>query len=101
MLIVVTEPIFNVSLIRFECDWDNEAEEPTLILIESHDITDTLTPLDGLHIYGFMSRGTLPGSGISFYDAHGERHFFAIHHDYSDSPHVYMMWDITDQMRFE
>jgi len=101
MVIVASEPISNVSLIHFSNDWNDDAEERIYTLIESHSITDILNPSDALYIHDFMSLGTLPGSGISFYDAHGERHFFAVHHDNSDSPHWYVMWNITDQMRFE
>ena len=99
MVIWATQPIFNASLIYFSNDWDEVAEDIIYILIETYGMADTLSPGEGLHIFNYVSRGTFPWSGISFCDAQGERHFFAINHDNSDSPHRYMMWNITDQMR--
>jgi hypothetical protein len=100
LVIWATQPIYNASLIHFSNDWDEVAGEDVFILIGTHGIANTLTPGKGLHILNYVSRGTFPWSGISFYDAEGERHFLAINHDNSDSPHWYMMLNITEQMRF-
>lgn len=101
MIIWTTLPIYNALLIHFSNDWDEIADELIYILIETYGMTDALTPGEGLQIHNYSSLGTLPWSGISFYDERVERHFFAIHHDISDSPNWYMMWNFTSQMRFE
>jgi len=101
IVIWATQSIFNASLIHFSNDWDEAAGENIYILIATHGVADTLTPGEGLHILNYVSTGTMPWSGISFYNAEGEHHFFAINHDNSDNPHWYVMLNITDQMRFE
>jgi len=100
MLIRATQPIHNVSLVHFSDDWDEAADELTYILIESFGIADTITPDEGIHILEYSSiGGSIPRTGISFYDAGGQLHFFAINHDNSDSPYWYMIWSVTDQMQ--
>jgi hypothetical protein len=99
MVIWATQQIFDVELIYFENDWDAEAEELIFRVLRRYRIADTLLPGEGLNILGYSSLGTLPWSGISFIDAAGGGHHLAIHHDFSDSPHWYNMWNITGQMR--
>jgi len=102
MIITATEPIFDVSMIHFQSDWHWYAGEQLYTMWGTYAITDTLNPREALHIHGFTQRATMPWSGISFYDAHGERHFFAIHHDLGTvGPSWYTMWDITSQIRFD
>jgi len=104
IFIETSESIYDVSLVRFSNDWDDNTEEVIYILTDSINIADALIPGEGILIYGYTSMGTLPWSGISFYDTSREprqRHFFAINHDNSDSHNWFMIWDITNQMRFE
>ena len=101
MLIGATRTIRNVALVELSNDWDENTEEIIYIPTSYFGIVDALTPEEGIVITGFMGLGTMPWSGISFYDAQMERRFFAIHHDNSDSPYWYMMWDITRQIRGE
>ena len=104
IIIWANQPIYNASLIHLANDWDETTEEMIYTLIDTYDMTDThgyINPGEGLLIHNYSSLGTLPGSGISFYDTNGERHFFAINRDNSDSPYWYMMWNISHQMRLE
>jgi len=101
-VIGVTQPIHNVSLVHMITFWDEATDEFGYILAGTFPIASTVNPGEGLHILNYSSLGTaIPGSGISFSDSQGQQHFFAINHDNSDSPHQYMMWNITDEMRFE
>ena len=70
-------------------------------VIQSHSITTALSPGEGLHILNYVGLGTLSWSGISFYDSASKQHFFSIGHDISDSPHWFLMMNITDQMQSE
>ena len=99
-----TEAIYDVKLIQFSNDWDENTEEIIYILADSIHIADSVWSDEGILIHGYMSMGTLPWSGISFYTTTREpkqRYFFAINHDNSDSHHAFMIWNITSQMRFE
>ena len=61
-------------------------------------ITEVLQAGEGIVIRDYVSMGTLPWSAITFTTAPGERHFFAINHDNSDSPNRFMLLDITGEM---
>ena len=97
IIIFATQPIYNASLVYFTGDWDGA--DMAYSVIQSHNIAAILTPGEGLHILNYVSLGTLPWSGISFYDADGKQHFFSMGHDTSDSPHWFLMMNITDQMQ--
>ena len=99
IIVYVTQPIFDVQLIKFSEDWDDDNETFAFTLTETHAIADTVQPGEGILIENYISIGTLPVTGIAFYDAAQERHVFAIHHDNSDSPHWFLMWDITAQLQ--
>jgi len=100
IFIGATQPIFDISLFHFESGWDDLTEEVIFTPVNSFRIEDELLLDDGIHITGYISMGTLPWNGIMFYDAQGEQYFFAINHDNSDSPHWFMLRDITEQVRF-
>jgi len=101
MLIGASRPIFNVTLITLEDGWDEYAQTITFTtLADSVLITESLTPSERVLITGYVGIGTLPWSGIFFHDEWGEQHFLAINHDNTDSPNWFLMWDITNQMRF-
>ncbi|MCL2874119.1 MAG: hypothetical protein FWE29_04220, partial [Defluviitaleaceae bacterium] len=94
IFIEATEPIYDVSLVHFSNDWDDSTEEIIYILTDSLNIADIIVPGEGILVHGYMSRGTLPWSGISFYDTQRkprERYFFAINHDNSDSHNWFMI----------
>jgi len=99
IIIYATQPIYNVALVYFSGDWDGV--EMVYSVIQSHNIAAILTPGEGLHILNYVSLGALPWSGISFYDVDGKQHFFSIGHDVSDSPHWFLMMNITGQMQSE
>ncbi|MCL2356649.1 MAG: hypothetical protein FWC70_05760 [Defluviitaleaceae bacterium] len=99
MLIGASQPLQDVSLIHFSNDWDDDAEDFIFILMESFEITPSLAPGEGLLIQRYSGLGTFPASGISFYDAEMNRHFFAVQHDNSNAPYWYFMRDITGQIR--
>jgi len=99
MLIGATRQIYNVSLMQiervFDDFWDRYGySSPN----EGIFITEFLRAGEGIVIRDFVSMGTLPWSAITFTTAPGERHFFAINHDNSDSPNRFMLLDITGEM---
>lgn len=99
--IYATQPIVDVQLINFSDDWDDSSDEFIFTLEDSHPIADIVHPGEGILIENYISIGTMPHTGISFYDSSRTRHYFAINHDNSDSPHVFLLWNITEQMQGE
>jgi len=98
MLIGASQAIYNVSLIIIESVWDEVANQDGFTVTDSFMITETLQPGEGITISDYISAGTLPWSGITFTVAPGERYFFAINHDNSDSLNWFILLDITGQM---
>jgi len=104
IFVEASEAIYDVMLIRFTNDWDDDAGKTIHTLTDSLSIADAIRPGEGILIHGYMGLGTLPWSGISFYTTTREpkeRHFFAIDHDNSDSHNWFMIWNITEQVRAE
>jgi len=101
ILFGATREIHNISLLLVESIWDDVANQDGFTVTDSLWITEALQPGEGITISDYISVDTLPLSGITFTTAPGERHFFVINHDNSDSPHWFVLWDITAQIRFE
>jgi len=98
VLIGATHTIYNVSLIVIENIWDAAANQDRFTVAESYLITETLQAGEAIIVNGYVGVGSMPWSGITFTTAPGERHFFAISHDSSDSPNWFVLLDITGQM---
>jgi len=93
-----TQTIHNVSLVLFDSVWDAAANQDGFTIVDSILIIETLPLGEGILIFDHISDGRLPWSGITFTVEQGERYFFAIHRDNSDSPYGFMLLDITEQM---
>jgi hypothetical protein len=71
----------------------NDFVEDELIFIPNarHGMVDVLHPGQVYVVNHYIGMGTLPWSGITFSDEHGERHYFFKQHDHSDSPNVFLL----------
>ena len=98
VLIGASRTIYNISLILIENIWDEVANQDGFTVTESFLIAEALQSGEAIIINGYVGLGLLPWSGITFTTAPGERHFFAINHDNSDSLNWFVLLDITGQM---
>jgi len=98
ILIGAIQTIYNVSLVTIENIFDNVLNQDGFTITDEFWITETLQPGEGITISDYISVDILPLSGITFTTAPGERHFFVINHDNSDSPHWFVLLDITGQI---
>ena len=98
VLIGASRTINNISLILIENIWDDIRNQDGFTVTESFLIAEALQSGEAIIINGYVGLGSLPWSGITFTTAPGERHFFALNHDNSDSPNWFVLLDITGQI---
>ena len=90
LLIQTSAPVYDFAVILMGHD---VLEEGSLIYIpiESFNKVNTLNPEEGFVIHAYLSRGTIPWSGITFLDVFGVRHYYAIMQDQSGLREPYFL----------
>jgi len=95
LVIWSTMPLFELELITIS----NEMLGDDLIFIPltSYGKIDVLLPGQAYKVVNYMDMGTLPVSGFTFLDENGERHYFWMQRDNSDSRHMFFMGRFEDR----
>jgi len=91
-------PVYDFELIAFGNDSiDGEDGFIFIPFGEALGTVDELLPGQAFVINSYVGLGTLPWSGISFVEGNGEKRYFAIIQDQSDSPVEFVMWEFENR----
>jgi len=82
-------PLFQLEVINITGDFVDD--EVVFVPNDSYGMIDVLYPGQVYLIVNYVGMGTLPWSGITFLDEQGERYYFFMQHDNSDSDNVFMI----------
>ena len=94
-----SRPLFQLELMLI--GHEVLGEELIFIPVSTHEKIDELRPGQVFVINNYVGLCLIPWSGVTFLDEYGERHYFRMQHDNSDSPNMFFMapfYDRTDEL---